>query len=526
MTGRAALRLHRFLGVGSLFFGLGRCDDVQGGPEKSWFFFVDQPASLPANPGPPGTSTTDVDLVDVEGDGDLDLFVAEGTDSMALRQNRLLINDGEGRFTDETARQLPALPANSSKADFADLDGDGDLDCLVATIAGELFLANDGSGRFSHEPDRLPPAWPFPSDISADVRSADLDGDGDRDLLVSNENPFNPLPEGGAQDRLWINDGTGHFADETAARLPADTDQTAALLPGDLDGDGDLDLIKLNRGQERVLINDGRAVFADETTARFPTSDDSSRGGALVDLDGDQDLDLVVANSRSQPVALYFNDGRGRFEVGSFGMSPLPDETDAGLALGDLDRDGDLDVYLANAGSFIAGHGFGGGRDRYFSNDGRGRFQERTRAPLHPAVRSQHRRRVRRSGRRRRPRSGGGQLGRKWGRARVLCSSACTAEGVLVGDQLLVSDDLPAAPAEVNVQEHRGRRGPDQKERGQPVFTEDELAHAEQSQVDHHAPGDPVEQVGAAVAYRRHVGGHPGDRPPERRRWGAPDGRR
>jgi hypothetical protein len=348
------------------------------------FTFLEEPSRLPPAASPPGTSTTDVDLVDVDGDGDLDLFVAEGTDSTALRQNRLLINDGAGLFADQTAARLPALLANSSKADFADLDGDGDLDAVVATVFGELLLVNDGQGVFSSAPEKLPPALPFPADITADVRCADVDADGDADILVSNENPFNPLPSGGAQDRLWINDGAGSFADQTAQRLPVDSDQTAALLPGDIDGDGDLDLLKLNRGQELVLVNDGRGFFSDQTAARFPASDDSSRGGALADLDGDGDLDLAVGNSRGQPVALYLNDGAGVFQAGSFGMEPLPDETDAGLVAADVDGDGDLDVYLPNAGSFVSGHGFLGGPDRYFRNDGRGQFQERTRRHFAP----------------------------------------------------------------------------------------------------------------------------------------------
>jgi hypothetical protein len=358
--------------------------DAHGAGHPGRFWYVEEPGRLPPDASLPGTSTTDVDLVDVDGDGDLDLFVAEGTGSTELRQNRLLVNDGDGMFADETASRLPALPANSSKADFADLDGDGDLDGVVATVFGEMLLVNDGQGVFRNAPERLPPPLPFPADISADVRCADVDGDGDPDILVSNENPFNPLPTGGAQDRIWINDGTGAFTDETALRLPVDSDQTAALLPGDVDGDGDLDLVKINRGQELVLINGGQGVFADGTAARFPVVDDSSRGAELADLDGDGDLDLVVGNSRGQPVALYFNDGQGVFQTEDFGMTPLPDETDSGLAAADLDGDGDLDVYLPNAGAFVSGHGFLGGPDRYFRNDGRGRFAERTRRHFAP----------------------------------------------------------------------------------------------------------------------------------------------
>jgi large repetitive protein len=169
------------------------------------------------------------------------------------------------------------------------------------------------------------------------------------------------------------------FTDETAARLPAATDQTGAMLPGDVDGDGDLDIVVLNRGQDRVLINlSGAGHFADQTASRFPVTADSSRGGALADLDGDDDLDLVVGNSRNEPVAQYRNHGHGVFKAVAFGHVPLAGETDAGLVLVDLDEDGDGDVYLPNAGAFQAGHGFLGGPDRYFRNNGNGKFKERT----------------------------------------------------------------------------------------------------------------------------------------------------
>lgn len=352
---------------------------VSAGHGQNFVFVEESALRLPPDGELAGTSTTDVDLVDVDGDDDLDLFITEGTDTPAPRPNRLLFNDGAGVFTDVSATHLPPAEANSTHTDFADVDGDGDLDAIVGNLGPEQLLLNDGNGRFADASDRLPAPPPLLQDITSDARFADIDGDGDADILLGNENPFDPSPTGGAQNRLLVNDGVGRFTDQTAQRLPMDTDQTGAMVPGDIDDDGDVDVIVLNRGQDRVLVNDGAGRFTDQTAARFPTTSDTSRNGGLADLDGDGDLDLVVANSRSEPVALYLNTG-GVFRAAKFGMTPLAGETDASLELVDLDGDGDLDVYVSNAGAFIAGHGFGGGQDRYFRNNGRAHFQERTAA--------------------------------------------------------------------------------------------------------------------------------------------------
>ncbi len=342
------------------------------------FVFAEETGRLPPDTTLPGTSTTDVDLVDVDDDGDLDLFVAEGTDSPAPRPNRLLFNDGSGEFSDFTATHLPPAVANSTKADFGDIDGDGDLDAVVANLGPEQLLINSGLGVFLDGSSQLPPPPSFLQDITADARLADVDGDDDLDILLSNENPFNPSPTGGGQNCVLINDGTGVFSDETAARLPVANDQTGAMLPGDIDGDGDLDLLVLNRGQDFVLINYGAGFFADQTSTRFPVTADTSRGGGLADLDDDGDLDLVVANSRNEPIALYLNRS-GVFSARDFGAIPLADETNSGLELVDLDEDGDLDVYVPNAGAFAVGHGFAGGPDHYYQNNGRAKFSDRTR---------------------------------------------------------------------------------------------------------------------------------------------------
>lgn len=354
----------------------GRCQ-----PPARSATFVEDATRLPATFNEPAdTSTVGLNLVDVDHDGDLDLFVPEGTAGLDPRPNILFINDGCGYFRDESAARLPqGHDANSTKADFADVDADGDVDAIVANLGPEQLLLNDGRGRFSDGSSQLPTPPALLSDISANAHFADINGDACPDIAIANENPFDPDPLHGAQNRLLVNDCSGHFVDETSARLPLLTDQTAALLAGDIDEDGDLDFVVLNRGQERVLVNDGAGYFVDETSSRFPTTSDSTRSGALADLDGDGDLDLVTSNSRGQAPALYLNSGRGRFRAAAFNYTEASDETDTELVLLNLNGDRYPDLFIANAGKFDAGHGFEGGPDHLFENR-RGRFIEATSA--------------------------------------------------------------------------------------------------------------------------------------------------
>ena len=117
---------------------------------------------------------------------------------------------------------------------------------------------------------------PPDSDWTSAVALGDVDADGDADLVFGNW---------GRQNRLYLNDGQGHFSDVTAARMPTDLHYTLAVAVGDVDSDGDSDLVFGDAGQNRLYINDGTATFTDATAARFPTDSDWTRavvGGAHV----------------------------------------------------------------------------------------------------------------------------------------------------------------------------------------------------------------------------------------------------
>ena len=300
-------------------------------------------------------SSMDAHPGDIDGDGDLDLIVA-----VEFGTNLVLINDGRGRFDDQTGTRLDAQVHDSEDIGLADLDGDGDLDLLFVSEDDQLnqLYLNDGTGVFSEATERLGGV----TGVSNAIAVGDIDGDGDPDVLIGNA----------GQNEALVNDGAGAFAVETAARLPVAPDTTQDLELGDIDGDGDLDLVVSNEDDNRLLVNDGSGVFHDETGARLPLTPgaEETREADFGDVDGDGDLDLVFANvdfiaGRDPHNRLLLNDGRGVFVDETAARFPEDPVGSLDAELLDLDGDGDLDLVTAN---WHAGF-------RAFINDGTGAFR-------------------------------------------------------------------------------------------------------------------------------------------------------
>ncbi|MEL6594072.1 MAG: VCBS repeat-containing protein, partial [Bacteroidota bacterium] len=176
-------------------------------------------------------NSMDVEPVDIDEDGDLDLVIAN-----EFRPNIVLINDGEGHFTDGSAERLPQPAHDSEDIALGDFDADGDIDIVFVAEDDQTneYYLNDGKGYFSEAPNPLPVTG-----TSNAVITADFDQDGDLDLMLGNA----------GQNFLLINDGKGRFTDETESYLPSVNDQTQDLEAGDVDGDGDLDVIAGNEDQ-------------------------------------------------------------------------------------------------------------------------------------------------------------------------------------------------------------------------------------------------------------------------------------
>ncbi len=300
-------------------------DDV---PSELWIndgtaTFVAGPMELPG--------ATCVALADLDDDGDADALLT-GDRTM------LFSNDGKGGFS---ASGAPLVTPGAVGVALGDVDGDRDVDLVIATwghpdgLPNQVWL-NEGEMHFVLSRSTVGSA------VSMSVALGDVDGDGDLDALVGNQADADHDP---ISDELWLNDGTGGFAD-SGYRLGASTTYEVCLA--DLDADGDLDAIAANSSHagksdpsNRVWLNDGSGHFTDSGQR---LGQEYSLSVALGDLDGDGDLDAYVGNF-GQNDSVWLNDGKGRFTIGTE-LSGSQNGHD--IALADLDGDGDLDAFVAN----------------------------------------------------------------------------------------------------------------------------------------------------------------------------------
>ncbi|HEY1017013.1 MAG TPA: VCBS repeat-containing protein [Herpetosiphonaceae bacterium] len=236
---------------------------------------------------------------DVDGDNDADIVGVDFYDAGGST-SLLWLNDGTGYYGDPIA--LPGSVNNATDVKLIDLDGDDDLDMVVGRTEEkpELLAFNDGDGGFSQTRE-------FDTGFTFQVIAADFDGDDDPDLLTMNEldpDPFDPRPTDD-RERLWLNNGTGVFTE--SARL--NFGNWATGYPADVDGDMDLDLIVSNTQNTSVWTNDGAAHFT--RGQQVPLAQISVQG--VGDLDGDGDIDALGFPGEGEGVILAKNNGSGTF---------------------------------------------------------------------------------------------------------------------------------------------------------------------------------------------------------------------
>ena len=308
-----------------------------------------------ADAGLTGLSSSSSSFADVDGDGDQDLVIAGSYDAL------LYINDGSGNFTEDAGAGLTGV--NDCSCSFADVDGDGDQDLVITGFDGSagadgytaILYSNDGDGNFTDAGAGLTGVRDGSSSF------ADVDGDGDQDLVIIGYDSADYTAI------LYINDGDGNFSDAGAGLTGVDR---GSISFADVDGDGDQDLVITGLGSTSPIAvlytNDGAGNFTD-AAAGLTGVRGSSSSFADIDRDGDQDLVITGEDSGTNKIAtLYINDGDGNFtEDAAAGLTGVDGSSSC---FDDVDGDGDQDLLITGSDSTnrptIA----------LYSNDGEGNY--------------------------------------------------------------------------------------------------------------------------------------------------------
>lgn len=305
-----------------------------------------------------------VNWVDVNGDGYVDCFISNGP--QAGQNNMLYINDTNGNFTAVVDDPIVMDLMPSDGATFADIDNDGDLDGFVVNWYNKNNLAyiNDGTGKFTQV---LKGIWVNHFGYSETASFGDYDNDGLIDLYVTNS-------AGNKKNFLYRNLGAGNMELQVGISPVTDLYASRNVSWTDIDSDGDLDLYVTNENgeQENLYRNDGGGAFEKLTGLVITTDGFNTMSSSWGDIDNDGDLDLFLANVGSKN-QLFRNEGNFVFtrllttDVSNVNAKSISS------AWADIDNDGDLDLFVTNA--FQNGQRL---KNNLYLNDGTGHLTEVT----------------------------------------------------------------------------------------------------------------------------------------------------
>ena len=309
-------------------------------------------------------------FADYDNDGYLDLYITRGGWSGAA-ENTLYHNNGDGTFTDVTNTAGVADPQSSFCAAWADYDNDGYLDLYVADGvigdgAANVLYRNNGNGTFTNTAEA---AGVADTGNSLGTAWGDYDKDGYIDLHVVNF---------GQSNVLYRNNGDGTFTDvtpTTGMNLPVTEAFVTFFL--DVDNDADLDIFISNSGSFQAFIagqitgsaphdsdrqvlyrNNGDGTFTDVTRESGLYHAFGAMGANFGDINSDGYLDIYLATGapqmgRLERDALFRNNGDGTFTDATVALGLGNVGKGHGVTFGDIDMDGDVDIYVPVGGAFI-----------------------------------------------------------------------------------------------------------------------------------------------------------------------------
>lgn len=297
-------------------------------------------------------------FADYDGDGWLDLFIGgiEGTTPRLYRNNK------NGTFTNVTAASGLLTTFDTYSGSWGDYDRDGDIDLFMThwgPLAGTAHLwRNNGNGTFT-DVDSLAGVIHLTSpsgDFTYTGNFVDLNDDNWPDLVVAVD--F-------SRSRVYLNDGDGTFTNVTNSVISDENGMGSAI--GDYDGDGDLDWFvssiwdstgfpEGNWGisGNRLYRNQGNGTFVDATDAAGVREGFWGWGSTFADLNNDGNLDLYHVNGwdhilfENDPSRLYVSNGNATFTERGVELSAAHVGQGRGVVCFDMERDGDLDIFIAN----------------------------------------------------------------------------------------------------------------------------------------------------------------------------------
>jgi len=316
-------------------------------PNSNIDFFQITPttsASLSRTDYPTGTKPNGLTAADFNGDGKLDLAIANSADNTVT----ILQGNGDGTFTAQPALATGA-GSNPQLPTAGDFNGDGKLDLAVANFANNtvsVFLGN-GDGTF-----QAPVTYPVGAGASSLV-TGDFNRDGELDVAIGNQNDHTVS--------ILLGNGDGTF--QAHVDYPAGAPDVAGVALGDVNRDGKLDLVVANPSANTVsvLLGNGDGTFQAPVayaTGNHPVS------LAVADLNGDGILDLAVTNLNARTVSILIGNGNGTFQahmdfITTSGALIGP----VAVATGDFNGDGKVDLAITNqtdnSVSILLGNGDG-----------------------------------------------------------------------------------------------------------------------------------------------------------------------
>src|SRR5690606_1556667 len=293
-----------------------------------------------------------VTTADFDGDGDIDVVGA----AFQADIFSLYVNDGTGSFTQQTIDNAPATANGARSVTSMDLDEDGDMDVLATASTADVYVwyENDGNGTFTtHIIDG--------SGLASEaygIDAADFDQDGDLDI-VGGANSGNAVV-------VYANDGDENFSILIDLSGGAQTDGVRAIEAFDLDMDGDMDiLVAANSGDTYSWFeNNGSGVFTNHIIDNTAVNTNGASQIMGADMDGDSDMDIVVGSNLADTILWYENDGSQNFTAQIIDQT-IYSNGPRGIALADLEQDGDMDIFIAA----ITQDAFA-----WYENDGMGNF--------------------------------------------------------------------------------------------------------------------------------------------------------